>query len=226
MSQRVLSYPLSRSKIGQPPLLRLPHASTRSRFKRGLDILGAAAGLLILSLLIVPIAIAIALDSPGPILYSQQRFGLQGKPFTIWKFRSMVSNADELKVTVANEAQGLIFKNEADPRITRVGRFLRKTSLDEFPQFWNVLKGDMSLVGTRPPTSDEVAYYTEHHWLRLDVRPGITGQWQVSGRSTIKDFEDIVALDLLYQSQWTRTYDVQLLAKTVVTLLSKRAGAC
>ncbi len=218
--------PADENQTGRPLLDRLPHASTQSQFKRSLDILGAIVGLTILSILIVPVAIAITLDSEGPILYSQERFGLQGKPFTMWKFRSMVSNADELKAAVANQSQGLIFKNEADPRITRVGRFLRKTSLDEFPQFWNVLKGDMSLVGTRPPTGDEVAHYTERHWQRLDVRPGMTGQWQVSGRSAVKDFEDIVTLDLLYQTQWTPIYDVQLLAKTVITLLSKRAGAC
>ncbi|MGB3571709.1 MAG: sugar transferase [Phormidesmis sp.] len=221
-----IKHQTGQNRSGQSLLYRLPHASTQSRFKRSLDILGAVVGLIILSLLIVPIAIAITLDSDGPILYSQERFGLQGKPFTLWKFRSMVSNADALKAAVANESQGLIFKNEADPRITRIGRFLRKTSLDEFPQFWNVLRGDMSLVGTRPPTGDEVVHYTDRHWQRLDVRPGMTGQWQVSGRSAIKDFEDIVTLDLLYQAQWTPIYDVQLLVKTVMTLLSKQAGAC
>lgn len=208
-----------------PPFPRLPHVSTRSAIKRTMDIAGACVGLLILGLLFVPVAIAIRLDSKGQVLYSQQRFGLQGKPFRIWKFRSMVSNADALKNTIANEAQGLIFKNTCDPRVTRVGRFLRKTSLDEFPQFWNVLKGDMSLVGTRPPTADEVAQYSERHWRRLDVRPGLTGQWQVSGRSEIKDFEEIVNLDLQYQRHWTPMYDVKLIVKTVTTLLSKRSGA-
>ncbi|MGB3294250.1 MAG: sugar transferase [Phormidesmis sp.] len=204
----------------------LPHISTRSVFKRALDVAGALVGLAILSLLYVPVAIAIRLDSPGPILYCQERYGLQGRPFRIWKFRSMVSNADDLKASIANEAQGLIFKNAKDPRVTRVGQFLRKTSLDEFPQFWNVLKGDMSLVGTRPPTADEVSHYSDRHWRRLDVRPGLTGQWQVSGRSAIKDFEEIVDLDLHYQLHWTPIYDVKLLVKTVTTLLSKRSGAC
>lgn len=204
----------------------LPHISTRSLFKRTLDVVGALVGLAILGFLFVPIAIAIRLDSAGPILYSQERYGLQGQPFRIWKFRSMVSNADELKASIVNEAQGLIFKNAKDPRVTRVGQFLRKTSLDEFPQFWNVLKGDMSLVGTRPPTADEVSHYSERHWQRLNVRPGLTGQWQVSGRSAIKDFEEIVDLDLLYQLHWTPVYDVRLLVKTVTTLLSKRSGAC
>jgi len=215
-----------KNQVYQPPFCRLPHVSTRSVFKRALDILGAFVGLTILTVIIVPIAIAIRLDSQGPILYSQERFGLQGKPFTIWKFRSMVTNADDLKASVANESQGLIFKNEADPRITKVGHFLRKTSLDEFPQFWNVLLGDMSLVGTRPPTADEVEHYNERHWQRLDVRPGMTGQWQVNGRSSVKDFEDIVTLDLDYQQQWTPVYDIQLLVKTVLVLLSKKAGAC
>lgn len=203
----------------------IPHASTHSVFKRGLDIVGALVGLFILGILLVPIAIAIRLDSKGPIFYSQQRFGLQGKPFTILKFRSMVSDADALKASVRNEAEGLIFKNADDPRITRVGRILRRTSLDEFPQFLNVLRGDMSLVGTRPPTADEVQHYSEHHWRRLDVKPGITGQWQVNGRSAVKDFEDIVALDLDYQKLWTPSYDVKLLVMTVVSLLFKRSGA-
>lgn len=137
----------------------------------------------------------------------------------------MVSNADALKASIKNEAEGLIFKNTADPRITKVGQFLRKTSLDELPQFWNVLKGDMSLVGTRPPTGDEVQHYSERHWRRLDVRPGMTGQWQVSGRSAIKNFEEIVDLDLYYQSLWTPFYDVKLLVQTVFTLLSRKSGA-
>ncbi|MEL7331564.1 MAG: sugar transferase [Cyanobacteria bacterium J06560_2] len=226
MQRNALAYPTIGNQVYQPPFHRLPHISTRSTFKRSLDIVGACIGLAILSVLMVPIAIAIRLDSVGPILYSQRRFGLQGKPFTIWKFRSMVTNADALKASVANRSQGLIFKNENDPRITKVGRFLRKTSLDEFPQFWNVLTGEMSLVGTRPPTADEVQHYNERHWQRLDVRPGMTGQWQVSGRSTIKDFEDIVTLDLHYQNQWTPGYDVKLLIKTVQVLLSKKAGAC
>ncbi|MEM6450141.1 MAG: sugar transferase [Cyanobacteria bacterium P01_D01_bin.105] len=215
----------SQVSLYQPPSTRSPHISTRSSLKRVIDVLGACVGLAILAVLLVPIAIAIQLDSPGPIFYSQERFGLQGKPFRIWKFRSMVANADALKATVKNEAEGLIFKNAEDPRITRVGQFLRKTSLDEFPQFWNVLKGDMSLVGTRPPTGDEVAHYSEHHWRRLDVRPGLTGQWQVSGRSAIKDFEEIVKLDLHYQTQWSPVHDIKLIVKTVTTILSRRSGA-
>lgn len=200
------------------------HPSAKCLIKRTTDIAGALVGLLVLMLLVVPIAIAIRLDSPGPIFYSQTRYGLKGKPFTIWKFRSMVQNADALKQMVSNQAQGLVFKNEADPRITRVGQFLRKTSLDEFPQFWNVLKGDMSLVGTRPPTEDEVSGYSPYHWQRLDVKPGITGQWQVSGRSAIKDFEEIVKLDLHYQSVWSPWYDLQVILKTLRVLLERRGA--
>lgn len=197
------------------------HPSVSCMIKRSVDILGSLVGLTILAVMLLPIAIAIKVESRGPIFYSQLRHGLHGEQFRIWKFRSMVQNADELKTLVKNEAQGQIFKNENDPRITRVGKFLRRTSLDEFPQFWNVLKGDMSLVGTRPPTPDEVAKYTDHHWKRLNVKPGITGQWQVSGRSSIKDFEEIVQLDLMYQECWHPLYDLQLLTKTVLHLLSQ-----
>lgn len=197
------------------------HPSVSCLIKRGIDVLGSLVGLLALAILFVPIAIAIKVESPGPILYSQVRHGLHGREFRIWKFRSMVQNADELKALVQNEVQGHLFKNEQDPRITRVGRFLRRTSLDEFPQFWNVLQGDMSLVGTRPPTPDEVAKYEVHHWQRLNVKPGITGQWQVSGRSSIKDFEEVVKLDLLYQELWNPLYDLKLMLRTVSHLLSR-----
>jgi lipopolysaccharide/colanic/teichoic acid biosynthesis glycosyltransferase len=192
--------------------------------KRIVDILGAFVGLVAFGILFIPIAIAIKLDSPGPIFYAQERYGLNGKPFIMRKFRSMVQDADRLKATVQNEAKGLIFKNRKDPRVTRVGAFLRKTSLDEFPQFWNVLMGDMSLVGTRPPTGDEVAQYEPHHWQRLAVKPGLTGEWQVSGRSAIEDFEEIVKLDIRYQERWSPFYDVQLIIKTFTVLLN-RTGA-
>ncbi|MCW6037314.1 sugar transferase [Spirulina subsalsa FACHB-351] len=201
------------------------HPSTNSLFKRFLDILGSLVGLVILAVIFIPIALAIQIDSPGPVLYRQKRYGLHGKPFTIWKFRSMVVDADRLKEQVNNQAQGLIFKNEADPRITRVGRLLRASSLDEFPQFWNVLRGDMSLVGTRPPTEDEVSRYSAHHWQRLNVKPGLTGEWQVNGRSSIKDFEEVVALDLRYQNAWYPFYDLIIIAKTVHVVFA-RIGAC
>ena len=204
---------------------RKPHPSTHSGFKRFLDVLGSSIGLLVLAIVFFPIAIAIKLDNPGPIFYAQRRHGLHGRSFTIYKFRSMVANADSLKAFVKNEANGLIFKNTHDPRITRVGRFLRKTSLDELPQFWNVLLGDMSLVGTRPPTTDEVMNYEEHHWQRLNVKPGITGEWQVNGRSQVTDFEDIVSLDLRYQHRWTPWYDLAIIVKTLYVVFAK-VGAC
>ncbi len=201
------------------------HPSTTSRIKRAIDIVGALVGLGIVALLLVPLAIAIRWDSAGPVFYSQTRCGLNGKPFRIWKFRTMVSGAEHLKASVPNQAQGLIFKNEADPRITRLGTFLRRTSLDEFPQFWNVLTGEMSLVGTRPPTLDEVVQYQPHHWHRLHVKPGITGEWQARGRSSIQDFEAIVALDLRYQSRWSVSYDILLIFTTILSVLLRK-GAC
>ncbi len=200
------------------------HPSASSFIKRLIDICGALIGLSLLACIFVPIAIAIKLDSPGSVLYTQERYGLNGRTFTLRKFRSMVPDADLLKNQVANEAKGLIFKNQNDPRVTRVGQFLRRTSLDEFPQFWNVLMGDMSLVGTRPPTGDEVAKYEPHHWQRLAVKPGLTGEWQVNGRSSISDFEEIVRLDIRYQERWTWLYDLQIIAKTLSVLLN-RTGA-
>ncbi len=201
------------------------HPSVRSRAKRAMDIVGALVGLAITALLFVPIAIAITLDDPGPIFFSQIRCSWMGKRFRIWKFRSMVVNAEALKSQVKNEVEGPLFKNERDPRVTRVGRFLRKTSLDEFPQFWNVLKGDMSLVGTRPPTPEEIEEYEIPAWQRLNVKPGLTGEWQVNGRSSIKRFEDVIRLDMKYQENWSLLYDLKLILKTIAVIFSKDAGA-
>jgi lipopolysaccharide/colanic/teichoic acid biosynthesis glycosyltransferase len=200
------------------------HPSTYSIIKRCIDIIGALVGLGILAVLYVPISFAIKLDSPGPIFYSQIRCGYRGQPFRIWKFRSMVANADALKSQVENQAQGFIFKNDNDPRITRVGKFLRRTSLDEFPQFWNVLKGDMSLVGTRPPTVDEVNQYKPHHWQRLNVKPGLTGRWQAKGRSLIHDFEDVVKMDIDYQKEWSLFHDVELIFETLKAVVVSRGA--
>ena len=201
------------------------HCSVYSKTKRFIDILGAITGLLLTVIVAIPIFIAIQWDDPGPILYSQMRCGLQGKPFRIWKFRSMVMNADTQKHLVKNEAKGHFFKNNKDPRVTNIGQFLRRSSLDEFPQFWNVLMGDMSLVGTRPPTPDEVTKYSAYHWQRLGVKPGLTGEWQVNGRSTITNFEDVVKLDINYQEKWSILYDLQLIVKTILVVFSCR-GAC
>jgi lipopolysaccharide/colanic/teichoic acid biosynthesis glycosyltransferase len=200
------------------------HPSAQSPIKRFIDIVGAVIGLIITMVVAIPVAIATQFDNPGPLFYSQVRCGHQGKTFKIWKFRSMVVDADKLKHLVHNEAKGGIFKNRNDPRVTRVGRFLRKTSLDELPQFWNVLKGEMSLVGTRPPTVDEVMSYKRHHWDRLNVKPGITGEWQANGRSTVLDFEEIVAMDVAYQAKWSILYDLQLILKTVLVVLNKKGA--
>ncbi len=186
-----------------------------------MDIFGAIVGLLITMILLIPIAIAIQIDNPGPIFYSQIRCGHRGRPFRMWKFRSMITNADKFQHLVNNQAKGNIFKNRHDPRVTRVGRFLRRTSLDEFPQFWNVLKGDMSLVGTRPPTVSEVMSYQLHHWRRLEVKPGITGEWQVRGRSTVEDFEEVVQLDLQYQDRWSLLYDLSLVLQTLFVVFAR-----
>lgn len=201
------------------------HPAVRSTVKRLLDIVGAGVGLVITGILFPFIAIAIKLDDPGPIFFSQVRCGWMGKRFRIFKFRSMVADAERLKDRVVNQASGAIFKNEHDPRITRVGRFLRRTSLDELPQFWNVLRGQMSLVGTRPPTPDEVDQYHVPAWQRLDVKPGITGEWQVNGRSRISDFQEVIALDLRYQQSWSLAYDLRLLVKTLIVVLRKDSGA-
>ena len=173
----------------------------------------------------LPIAIAIRLDSPGPIFFRQIRYGYWGRPFYIWKFRSMVFNADARQHTVQNEASGLIFKNKLDPRVTRIGRFLRRTSLDEIPQFLNVLAGEMSLVGTRPPVLKEVINYQPHHWRRLVVKPGMTGQWQTSGRSSIKNFEQIVAMDLDYQAHWSLWSDFKIILKAIAVVFGHK-DAC
>jgi lipopolysaccharide/colanic/teichoic acid biosynthesis glycosyltransferase/anti-anti-sigma regulatory factor len=212
----------------QPGQELLVHPSVYSWGKRAIDILGAVVGLGVTAVLLVPIAIAIKLDSPGPIFFRQIRLGLSGKRFLMYKFRSMVTDAEQLKKTVANQIQGdgKFFKNEADPRITRVGRLLRKTSLDEFPQFWHVLRGEMSLVGTRPPTPDEVERYEPTEWQRLQVKPGITGEWQVRGRSSIRTFADVVKLDLHYQQHWSVLYDLHLILQTVLVLFKKDNRAC
>ncbi|MCT0226140.1 sugar transferase [Synechococcus sp. CS-1328] len=201
------------------------HPSVRSAPKRLIDIVGGLIGLAVTALLFPFIALAIRLDSPGPILFSQVRLGWMGRRFRLWKFRSMVVNAEALRDTVQNEASGPFFKNKNDPRITRVGRFLRRTSLDEIPQFWNVVIGDMSLIGTRPPTADEVDRYAVPNWQRLDVRPGLSGEWQVNGRSKVLDFEDVIKMDLRYQENWSLAYDLKLIVRTFLVIFSKRSGA-
>lgn len=194
--------------------------------KRTLDISGALVGLAILTVLFPLIALAIKKDSPGPIFFRQQRVGLSGRAFTCRKFRSMVADAELLKAELIerNEANGAHFKIRNDPRVTRVGRWLRATSLDEFPQFWNVLVGEMSLVGTRPPTPDEVDQYQNWHRRRISIKPGLTGLWQVSGRSAIDDFDDVVRLDLAYIDNWSLGLDLKLILKTVFVIFSRNGS--
>jgi anti-anti-sigma factor len=215
----------SKEKIKGENRLPVTHPSIRSWLKRLIDVMGAIVGLGITLMLAIPIVIAIRLDSPGPIFFGQVRCGWMGKRFRIWKFRSMCIDAEALKDQIPNQAKGAIFKNDNDPRITKVGQFLRRTSLDELPQFWNVLKGEMSLVGTRPPTPDEVERYEVPQWQRLDVKPGMTGEWQVNGRSQVKNFEDIIRLDLKYQENWSLSYDMKLIFKTIMILFNKNSGA-
>ncbi|WP_414619485.1 anti-sigma factor antagonist [Calothrix sp. CCY 0018] len=203
------------------------HPSVRSWTKRFIDIVGALVGLVITVILSVPIIIAITINDPGPIFFGQIRCGWMGKRFRMWKFRSMCVDAEAKKAELQklNQVQGAFFKIDKDPRVTKVGSFLRRTSLDELPQFWNVLKGEMSLVGTRPPTPDEVECYEVPEWERLDVKPGMTGEWQVNGRSSIRNFEDVIRLDLQYQKNWSLMYDLKLIFKTISILFNKSSGA-
>jgi anti-anti-sigma factor len=219
--------PPDAQKFSARKLEKLPntHPSVASWMKRLIDIFGALIGLVITGVLLIPIAIAIQIDDPGPIFFKQTRCGWMGKRFGIWKFRSMCVDAEAKKSQVQNQVQGAFFKNERDPRVTKVGRFLRRTSLDELPQFWNVLRGDMSLVGTRPPTPDEVERYEVPEWQRLDVKPGMTGEWQVNGRSKVRSFEDVIRLDLQYQKNWSLLYDFKLIFKTIAILFHKNSGA-
>jgi len=199
--------------------------STREMIaKRLLDIVGSLVGMVILGIATIFVAPAIKLESPGPVFFGQTRIGKNGRKFTFYKFRSMYQDAEQRKkeLMAANEVQGLMFKMKDDPRITKVGKFIRKTSIDELPQFWNVLKGDMSLVGTRPPTVDEFEQYEAKHKCRLSMTPGLTGLWQISGRSDIKDFDEVVKLDMQYIDNWSIMKDIKILFITVyVVLLGK-----
>ncbi|QHQ59969.1 exopolysaccharide biosynthesis polyprenyl glycosylphosphotransferase [Anaerocolumna sedimenticola] len=195
--------------------------------KRFIDIIGAMIGVLITGLLTIFIAPAILMESPGPVFFSQTRIGKNGRRFKIYKFRSMYPDAEERKLSLLgqNEMQGFMFKLSEDPRITKVGKFIRKTSIDEFPQFLNVLMGDMSLVGTRPPTEDEFLNYESRHRRRLTLKPGLTGIWQTSGRSSITNFEEVVRMDLEYIDNWSLGLDIKLIIKTVITVLTGRGAS-
>ncbi len=189
--------------------------------KRLMDVCGAGALLILLSPLLILIALAIKLTSRGPVLYHWRVVGQGGHPFTGYKFRTMIVNADELKAQLLaqNEMQGPVFKIKNDPRVTNVGRVLRKFSLDELPQLWSVLKGDMSLVGPRPPLQSEYASFTEFQKQKLMVKPGITCLWQIAGRNEIRDFEEWVRLDLEYIQNWSLGLDVKILWRTFFAVL-------
>ena len=201
--------------------------------KRLLDICGGIVGCILTGIIFIFIAPAIYIQSPGPIFFKQIRIGQNGKKFYMYKFRSMYMDAEKRKKALMeqNKMSGMMFKMDDDPRIIGsekkdkngrpmgIGNFIRRTSLDEFPQFWNVLKGDMSLVGTRPPTVDEWEQYDPHHRIRMSIKPGITGLWQISGRSDITDFEEVVRLDSEYIENWSFSGDIRIILKTIGVVL-------
>ena len=229
-------------KVGNCTVLTssMNYATTKQAImKRTMDILGGLVGCLICGILYLFVAPVLYISSPGPIFFTQERIGKNGKHFKMYKFRSMYMDAEERKkeLMAQNRHGGnLMFKLEFDPRIignkilpdgtrkTGIGQFIRDTSIDEFPQFFNVLKGDMSLVGTRPPLISEFEAYEQHHRARMSVKPGITGMWQVSGRSEITDFEEVVRLDTKYINEWSIGLDIKILLQTVLTVL-KREGS-
>lgn len=192
-------------------------------FKRIIDIIGAGLGLILLSPIIAIVACAVKVTSKGPIFFSQKRVGKNGELFEMYKFRSMVVNAEELKGNLEdqNEMSGPMFKIKDDPRITKVGKFIRKTSIDELPQLWNILKGDMSLVGPRPSLPKEVEQFDNWMFKRLSVRPGLTCYWQVSGRNNI-DFEDWMKLDVKYVDERNIWIDIKLIFKTIFVLFGDK----
>ncbi|WP_100486848.1 sugar transferase [Sporolactobacillus pectinivorans] len=194
--------------------------------KRLMDIFGALLGLLLLSPVFLIVSLAVKIEEPkGKVIFKQIRVGKSGKTFHIYKFRSMVSNAEQLldNLLIENETTGAMFKMKDDPRVTKIGHFIRRTSLDELPQFFNVLKGEMSLVGPRPPLPREVAEYTEYDKLRLTVTPGCTGLWQVSGRSELS-FNEMVDLDLKYMKQRSITFDLKIILKTILVVFEMKSA--
>ena len=195
--------------------------------KRCFDFFCAACLMVLTMPLYLCIALLIKLNSPGPVFYKQTRIGLHGRSFKVWKFRTMVVNADQLQkdLEASNEMKdGVLFKMKNDPRITHVGKFLRRYSLDELPQLFNVLSGEMSLVGPRPFPLRDVNNFSEHHFVRHEVLPGITGLWQVSGRSDVVDFEKVVSLDLTYMESWSLLLDVQILLQTIMVIFMKKGA--
>jgi exopolysaccharide biosynthesis polyprenyl glycosylphosphotransferase len=216
--------------LGGIPILNfMPPTITGSDFwvKRYFDFCSSAMFILFASPIYLLIALLIKLDSPGPIFYKQTRIGLHGKSFKVWKFRTMVTNADELQkqLEAHNETKdGILFKIKDDPRITKVGKFLRQYSLDELPQLFNVLLGEMSLVGPRPLPVRDVQKFSDHHFIRQEVLPGITGLWQISGRSDIIDFEKVIDLDKTYMENWSLSLDLQIILQTIKVILDKKGA--
>ncbi|MCX5762022.1 MAG: sugar transferase [Gemmatimonadetes bacterium] len=196
--------------------------------KRAMDILGAVFGLLVLSPVLALVGLLVKLTSPGTVFFRQVRVGLGGDPFVCLKFRTMVADAERLQADVAlgniHDGDQRIFKLPNDPRLTSVGKFLRRSSLDELPQLWNVLRGEMSLVGPRPALPSEVLRYEPHHFVRFEVLPGITGPWQVGGRNSIRDFEDVVRLESDYVRGWTLWRDIVILLRTIPAVLSMKGA--
>ena len=212
---------------GEPMAAELRRSPAERAVKRLLDVVVSATMLLVLSPVLAGIALAVKLGDGGPVLYHWRVVGRAGRPFTGYKFRSMVTDADDLKASLedANEMSGPVFKMSSDPRITRVGRILRRFSLDELPQLWSVLVGDMSLVGPRPPLQSEFVRFSERQRAKLLVKPGITCLWQVAGRNEITDFEDWLRLDLEYIERWSLGLDLEILARTVPAVLSGRGAS-
>ena len=213
------------STVGTYPIIAY-HTITLNTYehviKRVVDIFGGLVGVILSSPIMLVTAIAIKLDSPGPVLFKQTRVGQNGRNFKIYKFRSMYIDAEERKkeLMAQNEIKGgVMFKMKHDPRITKVGKVIRKLSIDELPQFFNIVGGSMSLVGTRPPTLDEVEKYKRNQWRRISIKPGLTGMWQVNGRSKVQDFDDIVEMDVDYIDNWSLWLDFKIMLKTVLVLL-------
>lgn len=229
-------------KVGNSTVLTtsMNYSTTGQSFtKRTMDIVGGLVGTLICALLFLFLAPAIYISSPGPVIFKQERIGKNGKHFYMYKFRSMYLDAEERKQELLKQnkmGSDLMFKLDFDPRIignrilpdgtrkTGLGQFLRSSSLDEFPQFFNVLKGDMSLVGTRPPLVSEFEAYQRHHRARMAVKPGITGLWQVSGRSEITDFEEVIKLDTKYINEWSIGLDIKIILQTVIAVIRRRGS--
>jgi exopolysaccharide biosynthesis polyprenyl glycosylphosphotransferase len=223
LSSRVTAQPLGGLMSLSLRPVRL--TGTQAALKRAFDVTTSGFGLLLTAPLLVLIAVSIKLSSPGPVLFRQRRVGQRGRPFTILKFRTMSVDAEQKldELRDLNEADGPLFKLKHDPRVTRIGGWLRRWSLDELPQLVNVLRGEMSMVGPRPPLPEEVSEYQDWQFDRLEVQPGVTGLWQVSGRSNLS-FDEYVRLDLFYIENWSLAYDLFIVAKTIPQLVTRRGA--